>query len=171
MKRTALVSGPIRCALLLVALALSAAVCPAQTRGNNGVRAEIATLLDAHDEALNRHNLEGVLALFVPGPKTVLLGTGPGERYQGADEIRAAYKEFFKDFDEGTLKHSCYWKEGGANGNVVWGAAMCKFSDSVVAKQREYEMNVSAVAEKRGGKWQFVMLHFSNLTGGSAQGQ
>ncbi len=169
MKRKALAGGSVRCALLLAALAMSAPVCHAQTGG--GVRAEIASLLEAHDEALNRHNLEGLLALYAPGPKTVLLGTGPGERYQGADELRAAYKEYFKDFDAGTLKHSCYWKDGGANGNSAWVAAMCKFSDSVGDKQREYEMNVSGVAEKRGGKWQFVMLHLSNLTGGSAQGQ
>lgn len=168
MKRSALVSGPARCALLLAVLVLGAPVCLAQA-GNS--RADIAALLNAHDEALNRHNLEGVLALYALGPKTVMLGTGPGERYQGADEIRVAYKEFFKDFDEGTLQHSCYWKEGGAKGDLAWGAAMCKFSDAVGAKQREYEMNVSAVAERRGGKWQFVMLHFSNLTGGSAAGQ
>ena len=169
MKRKSLANCSVSCALLLAALVLCAPVCLAQTGG--GVRAEIAALLDAHDEALNRHSLEGVLALFAPGPKTVVLGTGPGERYQGADEIRAAYKEYFKDFDEGTLKHSCYWKEGGTKGDVAWAAAMCKFNDSVGARQREYEMNVSAVAEKRGGKWQFVMLHLSNLTGGSATGQ
>lgn len=169
MKRSALAGRSVRCALLLAALALSAPFCLAQTRGNDGVRVEIAALLNAHDEALNRHNLEGVLALFAPGQKTVVLGTGPGERYQGAEEIRSAYKEIFRDFDAGTLSHSCYWKEGGAKGDLAWGAAMCKFNDAVGAKQREYEMNVSAVAERRGGKWQFVMLHFSNLTGGSAQ--
>ena len=167
MKRSALAGRAVRCALLLAALAPSTPFCPAQTGG--GVRADIAALIEAHDDALNSHNLEGVLALFAPGPKTVVLGTGPGERYQGADEIRAAYKEIFKDFDAGTLKHSCYWKEGGVKGDVAWGAAMCKFNDSVGAKQREYEMNVSAVAERRGGKWQFVMLHLSNLTGGAGQ--
>lgn len=171
MKRRALGGVSIRCVLALAAIVLGAPVGRAQARADKGVRAEIASLLDAHDEAMNRQDLAGLLALYAPGPKTVLLGTGPGERYQGADEIRAAYKEFFKDFDAGTLKHSCYWKDGGANGNLAWGAAMCKFSDAVVAKQREYEMNVSAVAEKRGGKWQFVMLHFSNLTSGSAAGQ
>lgn len=66
MKRKALVGGSVRCALLLAALALSAPVCLAQTGG--GVRAEIASLLEAHDDALNRHNLEGVLALYAPGP-------------------------------------------------------------------------------------------------------
>jgi len=167
MKGSAIAGRLVRCALLLAALAPGAPVCLAQTAG--GGSADIASLLQAHDEAMNRHNLEGLLALYAPGPKTVMIGTGPGERYQGADEIRAAYKEFFKDFDEGSLTHSCYWKEGGAKGNVAWGAAMCKFSDAVGAKQREYEMNVSAVAEKRGSRWQFVMLHFSNLTGGSGQ--
>lgn len=166
MRRKALVGDSARCALLLLAaLALSAPVCPAQTGGV--VRADLAALLEAHDEAMNRHDLEGVMALYAPGPKTVMLGTGPGERFQGADEIRTAYREIFKDYDKGTLKHSCHWKEGEATGDMAWAAAMCKFNDAAGAKQREYEMNVSAVAVKRGDKWQFVMLHLSNLTGGA----
>ena len=128
------------------------------------MRAEVAELLSKHDEAMNQHNLDGVLALFSASPKTVVIGTGPGEKFQGREEIKAAYTEIFKDFDKGTMSYSCYWKEGRGSGNVVWGAAMCKLSDSKGDKKREYELNVTAVAEKQGGKWQFVMLHYSNLT-------
>src|SRR5262245_64572357 len=149
----------------LLLLALSTPLCLAQTKPG-AVRAEIAALLAKHDEALNRHDLDAVTALFAPDPaRPVLLGTGPGERYQGAAAIRAAYTEIFKDFDKGTSTHNCYWKEGGSDGALAWCAFMCKFSDSCAGKKREYELNVSAVAEKKQGNWYFVMVHWSNLVG------
>ena len=149
---------------LLLALCLCVSVCQAYAQGGSS-RADIAELLKTHDTALNQHNLEGVLALYAPSPKTVMLGTGPGEKYQGKAEIKTAYTEIFKDFDQGTMTHSCYWRDGGGSGNMVWGAAMCKFADAKGEKKREYELNVSMVAEKQGGKWQFVLLHYSNVVG------
>lgn len=170
MRKAGLASGLKRWALTVVVIGLCASICPAQVR-RGAAAADISELLKKHDEAMNQHDLEGVLALFAPGPKTVVLGTGPGERYQGKQEIKAAYTEFFKDFDKGTLSHSCYWKQSGGSGSTAWGAAMCKFTDSLGNREREYELNVSAALEKQGGKWYFVLIHFSNLTGASAASQ
>ena len=83
---------------LLIALALCAPACLAHAQ-RSSTRADVAEMLKKHDEALNQHNLEGVLALYAPSPKTVMLGTGPGEKYQGKAEIKTAYTEIFKDFD------------------------------------------------------------------------
>jgi ketosteroid isomerase-like protein len=149
---------------VLAALSLCVAVCLAQTQARS-TRADIGELLSKHDEAMNQHNLDGVVAMYAPGPKTLMLGTGPGEKFQGPAEIKAAYAEMFKDYDKGTLKHTCYWKDGRGSGNVVWGGAMCKLSDSKGGKNREYELNVSVVAEKQGEKWLFVLIHYSNLVG------
>jgi ketosteroid isomerase-like protein len=164
MKNQPSFNNSIRFATLLVALYLCAPLCLAQTQ-READRADIAEMLKKHDEAMNQHDLDDVLALYSSNPKTVMIGTGPGEKFQGQAEIRNAYSEMFKDYDKGTLSHNCYWKDGRGSGNVVWGAFMCKFSDSKAGKNREYELNVSAVAEKQEGKWQFVMLHYSNLVG------
>ncbi len=126
---------------------------------------EVITMLDKHDQALNQHDLEAVMRLYVSSPKTVVIGTGPGERYEGLQEIRNAYTEFFKDFDKGTLKRDCLWKDGASIGNAAWVAGDCKMSDSFAGKRREYEMNVSATLERQNGQWKFAMLHFSHLTG------
>jgi ketosteroid isomerase-like protein len=136
------------------------------TQKNTAV--DVLMLLKRHDEAMNQHDLVGIMQLYARGANTVLLGTGPGERYQGLSEIRTAYTEILKDFDKGTLETNCYWKDGGSAGTVAWGAAMCKISDSLGGKKREYELNVSAVMEKQGSRWLFRLLHFSNLTGGPA---
>jgi len=133
--------------------------------------ADIATLLKKHDAAMNQHDLNGVTQLYAKGPNTVLLGTGPGEKFQGLEEIGTAYTEIFKDFDKGSLSANCYWKDGGVLGTAAWGAAMCKVSDSLGNKKREYELNVSAVLEKQSGRWLFRLLHFSNLTGGASSTQ
>jgi ketosteroid isomerase-like protein len=151
-------------AMLLIAFGLGAPIGLAHAQGSS-TRADVAEMLKKHDEALNQQNLGGLLALYAPSPKTVMLGTGPGEKFQGKEEIKTAYTEIFKDFDKGTLTHSCYWKDGGGSGTMVWGAAMCKFADAKGEKKREYELNVSMVAEKQGGKWQFVLLHYSNVVG------
>jgi len=164
MKKQLFVNCSIHYAVLLVVFCLSAMPSPAQTKSGTAQK-EIAEMLQKHDEAMNQHDLDGVTALYSTNPKTVMIGTGPGEKFQGITEIRNAYSEIFKDFDKGTFNHNCYWKDGRGSGNVVWGAFMCKFSDSKGGKNREYELNVSTVAEKQGGKWQFVMLHYSNLVG------
>jgi ketosteroid isomerase-like protein len=164
MKDRILVNVSLRYGVLVLLLCCCAPLCLAQTQ-QSAQQAEIADMLKKHDDAMNRHDLDGVMALYSSDPKTVMLGTGPGERFLGEAEIRSAYTEMFKDFDKGTLKHECYWKDGRGSSDVVWGAFMCKFSDSKGGKNREYELNVSAVAEKEAGKWQFVMIHYSNLVG------
>ena len=125
---------------------------------------EIRAVLEKHDQSLGEKNLEGVLATFAPAPNTVVLGTGPGERWVGAQEIRAAYTEMFKDYDPGTLKVNCDWKTGNSDGATAWLAATCLAKDSLKGQAREYPLNVSAAMVKLDGKWRFTMLHMSNPT-------
>ena len=149
--------------LAIVAICLLSVVSvPAQ---KNAELSQITALLQKHDEALNQHDLDGIMSVFAPSAKTVVMGTGPGERWQGKDEIKSAYTEIIKDFDKGTATHNCDWKTGEIVGASAWLASMCKFSDSKGGQKREYELNVSGVLRKIGGKWYFQSLHYSNLTG------
>lgn len=125
---------------------------------------EIKTVLQQHDKALSDKNLDALMATFSSDPKTVVLGTGPEERWVGQQDIKAAYTEILKDYDPGTLQTNCDWKTGGADpdGMMAWLAAACDCKDSKGGKAREYKLNVSAAVAKQDGKWQFVMLHMSN---------
>jgi hypothetical protein len=96
MKKLAVLASPIRYVVLLIAWCLGASVWLTHAQ-ESSMRTDIAALLEKHDGALNQHNLEGILALYAPSPKTVVLGTGPGEKFQGQDEIKLAYTEIFKD--------------------------------------------------------------------------
>lgn len=125
---------------------------------------EIRAVLEKHDKALGEKNLDAVLETFAPAPNTVVLGTGPGERWVGAQEIRAAYTEIFKDYDPGTMKVDCEWKTGDSDGATAWLAATCVANDSLKGKVRDYPLNVSAAMVKQDGRWRFTMLHMSNPT-------
>jgi uncharacterized protein (TIGR02246 family) len=124
---------------------------------------QIMALLQKHDDALNRHDLEGVVEIFAPGEEAVLMGTGPNELWQGVQQIKTAYSRIFRDFDEGTMTRQCIWKNGGIRGDLGWVAASCKFSDSKQGKSREYEVNITGVLEKQQGRWYFASLHVSNF--------
>lgn len=52
----------------------------AQTPGSNTVN-EIVSLLNKHDQALNQKDLNAVMSLYASGDTTVLMGTGPGEKW------------------------------------------------------------------------------------------
>jgi ketosteroid isomerase-like protein len=158
-----LLSRLLLCAVLI--LCSSAIAARAQGSTDPGV-AKVSDLLTRYDEALNNHDLDGIMKTFDPGPKTVIMGTGPGEKYQGTVEIREAFSHIFDDFDKGSVKRDCYWKTGDVRGNTAWVDAMCKFSDSKGGKPRDYELNVSGVAVKNGDQWYFQSLHYSNVTGG-----
>jgi uncharacterized protein (TIGR02246 family) len=149
----------------IVAICLLSFVLAQAQKQQNADLVQLVALLQQHDDALNQHDLDGVMKVFASSTNTVVLGTGPGERWLGRDEIRAAYTEIFKDFDKGTSTRDCNWKTGEVVGSAAWIASMCKFSDSKGGQKREYELNVSGVLRKLGGKWYFQSLHYSNLTG------
>ena len=92
----------------------------------------------------------------------VLLGTGPGERYEGSEEIRNAYTEYFNTFDkeEGTLT----WYKAGHQGDVVWAAGMSRIRSYLKNVEREFGLNWTLVLSKRDGTWKFVQRHISNIS-------
>ena len=149
--------------LVLLAIGFSSRALFAQDNPEVG---NLAALLAQHDDALGQKNLDAIMNLYADGNNTVMMGTGPGERWQGKTEIRDAYSHIIQDYDAGSSKHDCYWKTGGVNGNTAWLSAMCKMSDTVKKKPREYELNVSAVFEKVNGQWLIRQMHYSNVVSG-----
>jgi ketosteroid isomerase-like protein len=75
------------CALILALTAI-------EGRGQKTQSADlskIVALLQKHDNALNQHDLGTIMSVFAPTTNIVVLGTGPGERWSGKDEIRGAF--------------------------------------------------------------------------------
>lgn len=128
--------------------------------------AAMQTMLQQHDSALNAKDLTAILATYSDNPKTVLLGTGPGEAWVGKEQIAQAYQHFLADFDAGTLNTDCGWKVFDVQGDSAWLTAMCHVTDALKDAKREYALNVSATLVKEGEQWRFRAFHFSNLTSG-----
>ena len=128
---------------------------------------ELRATLRQHHDALNKHDLKALLALYADTPNVAMMGTGPGEFWKGKAEVEAAYQEFMKDFKAGSLKHQCPDTSGGHRGEVAWLVASCNMQDVALDGQtRKYGLNVSDVFEKQKEGWKIQTLHFSNLTGG-----
>ena len=144
-------------ALFLVGLFVVAPCIAAEI--NPETKEELKVVRDQYREAFKLKNIDAVVAMYAPD--AVLMGTGPGELYEGADAIRAAHVEFFKNFDK--EEQSIEWVKFGAKGDVAWVAVTEKFTSYMKSKKIEFQINSTMVLEKRNGKWVIVVRHFSNL--------
>lgn len=151
---------------------IAAAVCLVATAGvwagpviESVVEKEDPVTAAAHGylRAFAARDLEACLAAFVPGKDTVMLGTGPGERWVGLDEIRAAHKEMFKAFEKESFEPT--WRVVTQKGKVAWVASEVRVTDTVAGHEKEFTMHISSVWVLRKDRWQVVLLHYSNLTG------
>jgi ketosteroid isomerase-like protein len=95
------------------------------------------------------------------------MGTGPGELYLGKESIENAYRAFFSNFQ--TEKNKVTWMKSGVSGNAAWILGTSLITQAQKKGQNEFEMNWSAVLEKKGDEWKIVALHFSHLTSPAEQ--
>jgi len=146
---------------LTLSVALVLAVAPGLAAGaDSGETAEIDQMLQAYRQAFNNKDIDGVMGFYAPD--AILMGTGPGERYDGTEGIREAYLQFFQASDKQTSEQT--WLKVWVKGDVAWGMSMNQFTLYYKNVKSEYALNTSATFEKRDGKWVFVSHHFSNLT-------
>jgi len=126
-------------------------------------RSEIKTIIERHNQALNAHDLKGVMTLFSSNPDIFLMGTGPGEVYVGEEGIAGAYNQIFSRFkaDSLTFKSDCV--TAGSKGDVAWFAVKTTISGTVNNQQKEREFNMSGLLHKQKGKWRIINMHFSRL--------
>jgi hypothetical protein len=110
--------------------------------------------------------MDGVLKLFAPGPKTVLIGTGAGELFVGKDQIKTAYEHFFMDFDRGKQDFEYGFAVGDVVGNAAWIVATGKLTMTKGTDRREAGLNVSLTFVKIKGAWFISSFHYSNAMQG-----
>jgi uncharacterized protein (TIGR02246 family) len=161
MRKFAMIHGVVFAVIVFTLLWVTGTPCLAQE-----IDPEIMDMLRRHDQALSEQDLATVMATYAPEGTIVLMGTGPGERWVGKEEIEDAYMHFFQDFDPGSLRTECTWHSLDTQGTISWLMIMCHFTDYLKNQKRDYALNISAVLEKQEDQWYFRTFHFSNLTGG-----
>jgi len=127
------------------------------------VEKEVFAVIDGYNKALSQKDVGACMNVFVPGPNTMVLGTGPGESWRGPEEIREAHVNFFKGFDKETTEP--VWRHIQVQGNVAWVAALSHHVDYLKGEKREFALKISAVFQKQDGQWRIALIHASNLTG------
>ena len=147
----------IRTAALLLALSLS---CLAVAQGDDEAIREV---FRSHNQALDAHDIDALMALYADNDELVLLGTGPGERWLGQEAVRNAYLQFMTDFDAGTTDNHCTWTMLGSRGDAAWLSAMCQVTDYLANVKREFALNLSTVLVRDADAWRIQTMHFSNL--------
>jgi len=143
---------------LLVVFVLAAVPCLA-AEADSGVMAELVESYKSYIQAFNNKDVDAVMGFYAPD--AILMGTGPGERYEGAEGIRDAHLHFFGTYDKQTSELT--WHKVWVKGDVVWLMTMEQFTAYYKNVKNEFAINSSVVMEKRNGKWVIVSLHFSNL--------
>jgi uncharacterized protein (TIGR02246 family) len=154
--------------VMLVRWFTAAAVCLLATAGicaEPTAQTEDPVTAAAHDylRAFAARDLEGCLAAFLPGKDTVMMGTGPGERWVGLKEISEAHKEMFKGFEKETFEPK--WRVVTQQKKVAWVASEVSVKDTVDGREKEFTIHISTVWVLRKDRWQVALMHYSNLTG------
>ncbi len=156
---------------LLAAALCGAVVSPCLAKGGDvPVPAEIRTLIEQHNKALDAQDLKGVMATYSPAPTTVLLGTGPGEVYVGGEGISGAYSQIFSKFKPNSIHFQHDWISSGTKGHLAWFAMTTTMQVAAQQGPQERVFNLSGTLQKEKGRWRFVSMHFSRLGAEQATG-
>lgn len=149
----------LRVALTLVLIFCWATITFAAEQ-NAAFKKEIVECVQEYRQAFKAKDIDGIMAMYAED--AVLMGTGPGERFVGQDEIRNAHMEYFKTFDkeESTLT----WYKMGKNGDVVWISGMTHISSFFKNNKHEFAINWTSILSKQDGAWKFVQRHISNIS-------
>ena len=121
----------------------------------------IRALLQAYDMAFTNHDLDGVMATM--SDKAAIMGSGPGEIWSGADEIKAAHQHLFEGFDAKQQGFDYEFNIGQVTGDTAWMLTSGNVTGSKGGKEFTFPVNISLTATKQGGKWLITAMHFSTV--------
>ena len=128
-------------------------------KANTETEAAVMDALRRFNEAYERKDVDGALALLAPDPDGVFIGTGADEKRVGLAEARA---QFERDFAQSEV---VFWELGWHSvseaGPVAWLAVDSIIRVKFNGREIGLPIRLTAVLEKRGDRWLFVQLHNS----------
>jgi hypothetical protein len=95
--------------------------------------------------------------------KGAILGTGPGEIWSGADEVRAAHQRLFEGFDKGEQGFEYEFNVGGVISDMGWMLTSGNVTGSKDGNEFTFPVNISLTVLKDSGKWLILAMHYSIL--------
>lgn len=144
---------------LVLVLALTVAG-PSEAGKATGAAAEIEAVDTKFIQALNKEDVETVVALYADDATAMFPG-GPELWHSGTAAIRKSFTDFFADCDSPalTLHHTQYK----VSGNLGYGLGLFDLShkDTKTGEMMTSKGRWCSILEKRGGKWVYVVDHAS----------
>jgi uncharacterized protein (TIGR02246 family) len=134
----------------------------AEAEAENPELEPIRALVKAYDTAFTNHDLNGVMATL--SDKAAIMGSGPGEIWSGADEIKAAHQKFFEGFDARQQGFDYEFNIGQVTGDTAWMLTSGNVTGTKGGNEFTFPVNISLTATKQGGKWLIAAMHFSIVT-------
>lgn len=121
--------------------------------------AAVMAVLAQYTHAYEHRNMEELLALFVPDPDVLIIGSGADEKRVGLAEIQQQAERDWAQSE--TAAFTWKWSLVSAAGSVAWLAADAVISAQVGGQTMQLPFRFTAVLEQRGDKWLFVQMHLS----------
>lgn len=132
-------------------------------------KAEIVKTMREMWKAYGRLDVDGVLGFYAPDSDVVVFGSGADEVYVGPKQAKRGLK---RDFSQTrSVKVGLSKVRISAAGKVAWLAANCRFTVHVAGCDVDMAGRLTAVLEKRKGRWLIMQSHFAMPYAGQAAGQ
>ena len=121
--------------------------------------AALLEILERFCSAFSARDAEGVMQLFAPDADIVMV-TSEESLLRGTEEVGA----FLHRYARGTTTYSWTWDrhDVSAAGAVGWLLAEGAETAAAEGRQEKHPYRMSAVCEKRDGRWLLVQIHGSS---------
>ena len=121
--------------------------------------AEVMSILNKLIEGYESRDMDSVLSCYAPDPDLVCIGTGVDEKRIGLNEVKAQLERDLAQSAAISVEQG--WSSVSAAGSVAWVAADATIHVKASGQEISFPGRLTAVLEKRGGKWLIVQRHFS----------
>lgn len=120
---------------------------------------QVLSVLNAFFAAYSKRDLPKCLALFIPDPDVVLIGTESDERLVGLDAINERFQSDWSRTDKMSMEMT--WHSLSGTADVCWLAAEIMVSVSAEGNKLQLPARISVVLERRIEQWLIAHWHAS----------
>lgn len=130
---------------------------------------EVKEVLTHFGESFSRRDMGSLSDLIAPDPDVTFIGTGVDEERVGISEIKEQIQRDWAQSESASID----WGRVSvsAQGTVAWVAADVMLKARASGREMTFPGRITAVMDKRDGRWLIDQLHMSVPMAGQEKGQ
>jgi ketosteroid isomerase-like protein len=138
-------------------------------KADSTTEAAVLAALKKWLETYASRDLEALMGLFKPDPKTIVIGTGADEKRVGLNEIRS---QFERDYDQcEAISTELGWYSISTSDSVAWIAGEITFKVKASGQEIGLPTRITTVLELQAGQWLIALWHVSVPSAGQTDGE